>query len=277
MSISVPELSTLDGIKWSNAEQTGDGTVLTTILRGKCTTDQVFNQSVINQLNESKIGDYGYYAGHRITQGYSVQYDTIELTCVELQKDMKNGYYSEFRAVANAQNFPLERKNFKTDDEFASGDEEYATWWNHDVVSTDQNESITEDNWKGVTDGKIPIAYTGKTAYWAKTNQAKRKGEYIILPARLPGVQTFMYPVEQIKEIIWARNEETMKAIISAVGQLKYPENHAGKAYDESRKDSTKWLIIGADYNKRFGWFEGWVNYLYAKGGHEEPLYPQAK
>jgi hypothetical protein len=275
MAIEVPQLAGIGEIEWSMAEQTGDGTTITTILHGKANHDAAFNHEDFEKLREDRIGDYGWYAGHSINYGYGRQYDEITVTAIELIVPYQAvGYYSTFRAVANTQNFPLERKTFKQAD-----DEIYATWWNHNVSGVNTLENLTAGEittWKAITDGTIPASFKDKGYYWSKTNQARKANEVVFLDARYPGVQTFAYPVEQIQEVVYARDEQTVKDIINIVGWLETPRDHAGTAYDPTRIDNTKWLVQSASYKKNLGWYEADIRYLYAEGGHEEGLYPDS-
>lgn len=274
MSIEIPELAGLN-IGWSRAEQTADGTTKTTIIHGQigAEDDTLINAVDFESLRESPIGEYGWYKSHSIAHGFGVQQDEITLEAIDLQLPMKGRTYSTFRAVANTQNFPLERKSYTIE-----ADEEYKTWWNHNVITKDPAETITDSAWKLIADGKLPASYTvdPPTAYWAKSNQALKAGEKILLPCKLPGVQTFLYPVEEVRQILYARDESTVKAVIATVGFLKFPENHAGVPYDATRVDNTKWLILTASYVKTYGWYQADIRYLYAAGGHETALYPNA-
>lgn len=266
MAISVPELASVTGIQWYQADVTGTNETRTTILKGKATHGNLFDQDILDSLSDSRVGTYGWYQGHVIRYGAGRQYDEIDINVIELIVNYnKSGYYSRFEAQARTESRPLEEKRTQI---ATTGDvdETYATWWNHHVVSTTEGDTITEADWKAITDGTRPAGYSGD-ARWVKSNQARKSGDYIILEARFPGVQSFGVPVEQVKEKVFSKRESVIQNIISAVGSLKAPRDSANAYYDSTRTDDSKWLITSASYSKRIGWWEAELTYAYAKGG----------
>lgn len=268
MAISVPELTTIPGIQWSMAEQSGTETTRTTILRGQSNFGALFNAEILDSLRNSRIGEYGWYAGHNIKYGNSTRFDEISITCVELIVDYnKNGYWSRFEASARTESRPLEEKSTK----LATNDETYKVWWNHRAVAkVDDNVTLSEANITTLKSKSSLADGTGVTnVYWKKTNQGLPDGkvEEVLLSARFPGVQSYGVPFEQVKQIVFARDYDVVTDIISAVGKLKAPVGSDGIYYDSNRKDDSKWLVTSASFRKRLGWYEAELTYAYAKGG----------
>lgn len=273
--IDVPELGSITSLKWNQIQKNANDTTITTVLKGKADKGELINDDILASLRESEVGEYGFYTGHVIRYGWD-KYDEIDITCTDLNVTLNSsGYYSRFEASSRTESRPLEEK---TDIIATTGnlDEIYVTWWNHKVVSTNKDETIVTtgedtDDWTIITDATIPSGYSVNppTARWIKSNQALKKGEYVILDARFPGVQSYGVGARQVKEIMYSRSLSVVKSLVDSVGYLKAPQDSNDEYYDNSAlgQDPTKWLITGASYVKRFGWYEAQLTFAYAKGG----------
>ena len=267
-------ISELPNVKWKGFTETANDLIITRVFTGQTTPNN--SRDTLRGLRESEISNYGYYSGHRILvgagNGKGGQYDVMELTTVELNVSMDNGYYSTFTAANNATTLPLERKTIESGDTDAT----YLTWWNYDVRGKKGLAALTEDNKttiEAITNGKMDATLNAVGYYFAKTNQARKESEEMYLPAGKPGVQSFIFPTLTVQENIYARDKSTVQAAVDAIGFLKFPENHVGDAYDDNRKDSKYWLIVDASYKKVFGWYEATVKYKYANQGWDTDLY----
>ena len=242
-------------------------------------------QQISGQSTEGSIY-YGYYQGHSIGVGYDNgkggQYNTVELTTVDLNVDTKKGYYSTFTASANLATLPLERKTVAT----GTTDDTYKTWWNHNVAGKDTLADLSEDNKttiKAVTDGIMPSALATTGYYFAKTNQALKTGEKIFLPADKPGVQGYLFPTNEVQENVYARTKATMLSFLDMQGFLMAPRNHADEYVDGSKtaqagnrwQADEKWLVVSVTYRKVFGWYEGTIKYKYGNQGWDADLYSE--
>lgn len=271
MAISVQELGTIDKLQWYQADVTGTNETRTTVLKGKAPHGTLFDNDIFDSLSDGRVGTYGWYQGHVIRYGYGRQYDEIDITVVELTVNYnKSGYYSRFEAQARTESRPLEEKTTViADDSKTPKDETYATWWNHKVVSAIEDDTITESEWKAITDGTRPDGFVSNSPRWVKSNQALKSGEFVILDARFPGVQSYGVPFKQVKERVFSKDESVVRNIVSAVGSLKAPRDSANQYYDTSTdgQDNSKWLVTSASYRKVIGWWEAELTYAFAKGG----------
>ena len=269
-------ISELADVKWKGYTETANDLIVTRVFNGQATPDT--SRAAILGLRGTEISNYGYYSGHRILvgagNGKGGQYDVIELTTVDLNVSMANGDYSTFTSSNNIATIPLERKTIKS----GGSDATYLTWWNYDVRGADTLTALTEaqkNTIKAITDGAMDEDLATAKYYFAKTNQARKKGENIFLPANKPGVQSFLFPTLTVQENIYARDKATVIAAVEAIGFLKYPENHAGEPYDNDKKENVNWLIVDASYKKVFGWYEATVKYKYANQGWDTDLYAE--
>ena len=273
MTIVIGELP---NVKWYSYEETGNDITVSRVFRG--TSPVEASREALLGLRETEISGYGYYGGHKLSvgaaNGKGGRLDVIELTTVDLNVSMKSGYYSTFTLANNIATLPLERKTIKT----GTSDATYLTWWNYDVRGKIGLPNLSEsdkETIKATTDGDMDAALAATGYYFAKTNQARKDGESIYLSAKKPGTQSFLFPTMTVQENIYTRNKDTVNAITSSIGFLKYPENHAGVAFDDNLTDNENWLIVEASYKKVYGWYEATVKYKYANQGWDTDLYSE--
>lgn len=276
MSISVPELATIESLKWYQADETANDYTKTVILRGRADNNTLFNNDILTSLREGRIGEYGYYAGHTVKHGGGGRiYDEIEITCLDLNltlRDPEGGnapYYSRFEAVNRTESRPLEEKITA----IGANDETYALWWNHQVRAAADSTAISASDvttLKAMTDlseGMTGTSLDESVYYWAKTNQALKKGDKVFLDARFPGVQSYGVPRKQVKELIYTRALSRAQSSLDAVGRLYAPIDHTGTYYDSSvdGQDNTKWLITSGNMVRKTGWYEITLTYAFAQ------------
>ena len=281
------KIDTFNNIKFHTMEESGDDFTVSRKITGISNPGEAFAElraAANNKLTGTdelfKTTDYGYFRNYTIqaggTNGHGGQYDQVEINTIDLNVEMKQGYYSTFTATNRTNSEPMEAKTEKR----GTTDSTYVTWWNNEV----RGETGLEDFDSGqlatlllVTDGKMPSALAKDGYYWARTNQATSNKEEIYLSSKKNkrGRQSFLYPHLTVQENIYARKESSIKPIIDAIGFLKYPKNHAGKAYDDSEVDYKNWLISDAAYKKVFGWFEGTVTYKFSPIDWDTELYPK--
>jgi hypothetical protein len=269
-------ISELPEAKFHTCNETGNDLIITRVFTGNAPVDS--SRDGLLDLRETEISGYGYYSNHRLrygaTNGKGGQMDTIELTLVDLNVKMINGYYSTFNASANLATLPLERKTVAT----GTTDNTYLTWWNYDVVGKDGLTALTEPQKttiKAIEDGVMDATLKAAGYTFAKTNQARKKGETIYLPADKPGTQSFLFPTNEVLENVYSRKESVMKDFMALEGFLLAPKNHAGTWFDSSRTDDENWLITQVTYKKVFGWYEGTIKYKYANQGWDTDLYSE--
>lgn len=262
--ISVPELAGITSLKWHSAEQTGTELTTTTILHGKADRQELFNNSIFNSLSESRIGEYGYYAGHQINYGYG-KYDELTITCVDLTVATRDGYYSKFELSNRTEGRPLEEKR----DVIETGDDTvYRLWWNHEVRAAEGTAALSAGQIATLRTVKNISEGTGISGYyWVRSNQAKKSNEDVMMDCAFPGVQTYGVPQIQVKEIIYTRTESVMRDLCDQVGKKLSPRYADGLVYDATKDTDEEWLVTSASYRKALGWFEGSRTYAYALGG----------
>jgi len=270
-------ISQLPNVDFNSFTESGNDLTVTRVYTGS--SDPDVSRNDLLALRNAYISNKGYYQSHGLKagadNGKGGTYDIITVTTIDLNVTMQNGYYSVMTGSANLSAIPLERKTVKISTGSPDLEETYKTWWNHHVVSTTEGETITEANWKAITDGKRP-AGAADGVRWVKTNQALKAGEFIILRADMPGTQSYLHPVNEVTETLYSRQESVVKQILLFDGWRRAPRNHAGVYYDD-RKDNENWLIVSATYRKVNGWYEATLKYKYAEYEWNEKLYPTAE
>jgi hypothetical protein len=269
-------ISELPNVTWHSYDETANDLVITRVFRGVSNVD--VSRDTLLGLREQEISGYGYYSGHRLAvgaaNGKGGTRDVIELTTVDLNVTMINGYYSTFTGSANLATLPLERKTVAV----GTTDNTYLSWWNHHVVGVESLAALTEaqiTTLKAIEDGKMDATLATAGYYFAKTNQATKKGEKIFLAADKPGVQSFLFPTNEVQENVYARDEDTMRDFMRLDGLLLAPKNHANTPFDPTKTDDEKWLITSVTYRKVFGWYEGTIKYKYSNQGWDTDLYSE--
>lgn len=265
--ISVPELdSAIPSLQWNNAEQTGEELTTTTVLTGKADRQQLFNNPIFNSIKSGSLGEYGFYAGHRISYGYN-DMDILSLTCIDLTVALKDGYYTKFETTARTENIPLEQKQVAIND---GDDTTYLAWWNHEVRANEVSLDLSPAQKTALRQLPDLVGGTGIDGYyWAKTNQGLKSTERVFMAAALPGTQSYGVGFEQVTQYLYTRSEGIAKDALTAVGSLRVPRTQEPNPvyYDANRVDPTTWLVTNGSYRKNYGWYEARLNYAYAKGG----------
>ena len=235
----------------------------------------------------------GYMSEYQISSDKG-QYDRVICTFMELRSinpKYNRAVYSKLAAPTAA--LPLERKTYIDRDDITvgdGGDSEYKTWWNHHVVSTKTDETITADDWKdkGSISGDItgylkrPSSYTydgtDKAASWMKTNQGLKSNQEVILSALMPGVQSFLHPVTDIVQTVYTSSIEIAQEYIGNNGRRFTPRDSAGKhSTFGGNTSASRWLIAGVTIDQKFGWYILTVSYKYANQEWQPELYGIAK
>jgi len=280
------KIDNLPNVDFHSCEEQANDITVTRRLQGVSAPGVSYE--ALRKLRDNKIkgtntfgtSDYGYFKDYSIQAGVDNgkggRYDIITIETIDLVLDLKNGYYSNFTATNRTNAEPLEAKRQRED---GSSDEDYKTWWNYETRGEEGISYSEADTTaiKAVDDGIMPSTQADKGLYFAKTNQARKKGEKIYLASKenKRGRQSFLFPHLTVQENIYARSESTVKVTLDAIGYLKYPENHAGTPYDSTKVDNSNWLIIDAKYRKVFGWYEATVSYRYSPEPWDEDLYPE--
>ena len=100
------------------------------------------------------------------------------------------------------------------------------------------------------------------------------KDSSIILTSAKPGVQSFLFPTNEIQENVYARDKSVMERFLNMQGQLRAPEYNDGTPFDTDRQIDSEWLVTSVTYKNVFGWYEATVKYKYSNQGWDEDLYP---
>lgn len=237
----------------------------------------------------------GYLADYNITSDNG-QYDRVVANCMDIN-DLNDKYQRVVYGKVNAptQSLPLERKTYSD-----ATDETYKTYWNHHVVCENPDETIVEADWKekgwdGSTDPEtgdvigldgyldIPSGYTPsdstKPAMWQKTSQGLKTSQKVLLTAKLPGVQSFMYPVKDITQTIYTPSTDVVEEYVTNNGKLYPPRSSSGSFFTfgiGTLDSSNGWLISGVTVDKEYGWYIVRVSYKFADDGWVPELYQYA-
>jgi len=236
--------------------------------------------------------DAGYMSDYTITSDKG-QYDRVVANFMDIRNVSEKYNRAVYtRMSAPTQSLPLERKTYEGTD-----DETYKTYWNHRVVSDNQDETITKSSWqaKGYDPAaeepiqpmeeylSKPDGYTpndsAKPAQWQRSNQGIKSNQKILLAEKMPGVQSFLFPVKDISQTIYTSWIDVVYEYVENNGKIWMPRDSSGK--DATFRigdtlDENGWLISGVTVESQYGWYILKVQYKYADEGWRTELYDKA-